>query len=119
MNCTTVRVPLAGDLTNLLNSVERLIRFEPNRPRSTQANDGEVDVPIDGCPQNDTCHVPLACAKHLDENASKTQHVSQIETGKLKFDSSFYERNTIRSVALRFVKSDIGTNIWVGSSNPG
>ena len=33
---------LARDLTNLLLAVERLIRFEPDRRRSTQANDGEV-----------------------------------------------------------------------------
>ena len=105
---------LARDLTNSLLAVERLIRFEPDRRRSTQANDGEVVVSIYGCSRNITSHVPYSLTKLPLES----KLVGRSRRGK-RHSISLYERNTIRSVALRFVLGDIGTNVGVWGSNPG
>ena len=79
---------MARDLTNLLFADERLIRFEPERRRSTHVNDGNVVVSMFGCLRNGTWHVLLARAKQLDEIASRNRNGSLIETGKAAFDSS-------------------------------
>ena len=53
------------DLTNLLITTERLIRFGLDRRRSIQGNDDNEFVLIYGCLKNGTFHVPLARAFNL------------------------------------------------------
>ena len=74
------------DFTNLLFAAEWLIRFGPNRRRSTLANDGNVVVSMSGCSRNGTWHVPLARAIQLNKIASGVETGNPIETGKPGFD---------------------------------
>ena len=89
---------VARDLTKLLFADEWLICFRPDRRRSTQANTGNVVLPMPGCSRKDTWHAPLARAKQLDEIASITQPGSQIEAEK--------------AVPIRFVFTSEGGTLY-------
>ena len=89
---------VARDLMNLDIAAERLVRFGPDRRRSTQGNDGNVVESISGYSRNGTCHMPY----NLTKLPLESKHVARSRRGK-RHSIRLYKNKTIRTVALRFV----------------
>ena len=104
---------MARDLTTLVIATERLIRFGPDRRRTTQESDGNVFLSIYGCSRNGTWHVPY----NLTKLSLEPKLVARSRRGK-RHSIFLYDRKTIRSATFRFVKSEIDSHIVVRGSNP-
>ena len=89
---------MARDLTNLLFVDEQLIRFEPERQRSTHAKDGNVFVSMLGCSRNGTWQV----TNDLTKLPLEPELVARSRRGKW-LSIRLYERKTIGYITFRFV----------------